>query len=43
MPPREINLPEEPGKDNGDSLEIILRLPDSGSRVSRRFLKTDPI
>ena len=38
-----INLPDEPTTDNADSLELVLRMPDSGQRVSRRFLKTDTI
>ena len=38
-----MNLPEEPSKDNSDSLEIVLRLPDTGKRVPRRFLKSDTL
>lgn len=40
---REINLPPEPTKEDADSLELIFRLPDSGERVSRRFLKSDTV
>ena len=40
---RVINLPEEPSQDNKDSLQLILRMPLSGERISRRFLKTDKI
>ena len=43
MPAPEINLPDEPEENNADSLEIILRMPDSGSRMRRRFLKSDKI
>jgi len=39
----EIILPEEPAADDADSLEIILRMPFSGDRISRRFLKSDSI
>lgn len=38
-----INLPEEPLADNSDSLEIILRMPVSGERIKRRFLKSDAL
>ena len=38
-----VILPDEPTTDNADSLELILRMPDSGQRVSRRFLKSDRI
>jgi|TARA_B110000305_G_C19102963_1_gene476123 hypothetical protein len=38
-----INLPEEPASDNGDSTNIGFRMPLSGERVQRRFLKTDKI
>ena len=40
---REVNMPDEPTRENGDSLELIFRLPMSGERVSRRFLKTDTV
>ena len=43
IPPRVINLPAEPGKDNADSLELVLRMPVSGARVNRRFMKTDTV
>ena len=40
---RVINLPEEPTSDNTDSLELIFRMPQSGERLRRRFLKTDNV
>ena len=40
---REINLPEEPTKETEDSLELIFRMPVSGDRIQRRFLKTDTV
>lgn len=40
---REITLPEEPSVEDPDSLELIFRMPLSGERVRRRFLKTDTI
>jgi len=43
IPRREINLPPEPEVENSDSLEIKLRMPVSGERVSRRFLKSDTV
>ena len=36
-------LPEEPAETNSDACQIILRLPGSGERVSRRFLKTEQV
>jgi len=39
----EINLPEEPTKETEDSLELIFRMPVSGDRIQRRFLKTDTV
>jgi hypothetical protein len=36
-----VTLPEEPTAGAEGSLEIILRMPESGERVSRRFLKED--
>ena len=38
-----VVMPEEPSKEEADSLELIFRMPVSGERVSRRFLKTDTI
>lgn len=40
---REIILPAEPEADNADSLELIFRMPHSGERVRRKFLKTDTV
>ena len=40
---REVTLPEEPTAGNAESLEMILRMPQSGERVRRRFLKTDTV
>ena len=40
---RVINLPVEPTSDNTDSLELIFRMPQSGERLRRRFLKGDPV
>ena len=40
---RVINLPEEPAKDDKDSTNIVFRMPMSGERIQRRFLKTDKI
>jgi hypothetical protein len=37
----EITMSEEPEAGDADSLEIILRMPCSGERISRRFLKSD--
>ena len=38
-----IILPEEPLEGDPDSLAIILRMPVTGERITRRFLKTDTI
>ena len=38
-----IELPEEPSADNADSLELVFRMPLSGERIRRRFLKSDSI
>lgn len=35
-------LPEEPETDNSDALRIMFKLPN-GSRLDRRFLKSDPV
>ena len=43
VPMRQITLPEEPTKENTDSLELIFRMPLSGIRVNRRFLKTETV
>lgn len=40
---KEVDLPEEPSSENADSLELIFRMPLSGERIRRRFLKTDNI
>jgi len=40
---RVVTLPEEPGSSEADSLELVFRMPLSGERIRRRFLKTDPI
>ena len=37
----DVNLPLEPDASDGDSLEIIMRMPLTGDRVRRRFMKTD--
>ena len=36
-------MPEEPAGDNADATKIILRMPTSGERVERRFLKGDKL
>jgi hypothetical protein len=36
-------LPEEPGEKDPLACHIVLRLPGSGERVNRRFLKTDTV
>jgi len=36
-------LPEEPTKETEDSLELIFRMPESGDRIQRRFMKTDTV
>ena len=41
--PREITLPEEPETSAEGSFELIFRMPETGERVSRRFLKTDTV
>ena len=38
-----INLPDEPGTDNPDSFELLFRMPLSGERIKRRFLKSDTV
>jgi hypothetical protein len=40
---RQIELPEEPLPDNTESLELVFRMPTSGERIRRRFLKTDSL
>lgn len=40
---RVITLPEEPAADNADSTKIVFRMPLSGERIERRFLKEDKI
>ena len=34
-----VNLPDEPSADEEDSLELVFRMPLSGERIRRRFLK----
>ena len=36
-------LPEEPNEDNPNVSKIVLRYPDGGKTIERRFLKTDKI
>ena len=36
-------MPIEPGADDKDACNIVFRLPGSGERVNRRFLKTDTV
>ena len=36
-------LPEEPAENDPNACHIVLRLPGSGERVARRFLKTDNV
>jgi hypothetical protein len=36
-------MPTEPSADNEASLELIFRMPLSGERIRRRFLKEDTI
>lgn len=36
-------MPDEPSADNEASLELIFRMPLSGERIRRRFLKDDKI
>ena len=38
-----INMPDEPTPDNHDSLELVFRMPLSGERMRRRFLKDDTV
>ena len=38
-----IELPEEPTKESEGSLELVFRMPLSGERIRRRFLKDDKI
>ena len=38
-----INMPEEPTTENPDSLELVFRMPLSGERMRRRFLKDDTV
>lgn len=37
------NLPDEPASDDAAACHLVFRLPVTGERVSRRFLKTDNI
>ena len=36
-------LPQEPDEKDPNAAHIVLRLPGSGERVNRRFLKTDTV
>lgn len=36
-------MPEEPNDKDPNACHLVLRMPGSGERVSRRFLKTDKI
>ena len=38
-----VSLPDEPTKEDEGSLEIIFRMPVSGERVQRRYLKSDTV
>lgn len=38
-----IILPQEPEKDDPNSINLNFRLPISGERVSRRFLRDDEV
>ena len=40
---KKVEVPEEPQADNQESLELIFRMPLSGERIRRRFLKDDKI
>jgi len=40
---KKANLPEEPSASDPDACHIIIRLPITGERVNRRFLKTDKV
>ena len=42
-PRRNFELPEEPSADNSDATRIIFRMPLSGERVERYFLKSESI
>jgi hypothetical protein len=46
IPPKKgpvVNLPDEPSSEDTNSLEIIFRMPVSGERVKRRYLKSDTV
>lgn len=36
-------MPEEPGEKEADATRIVFRMPMSGERIQRRFLKTDKL
>ena len=40
---KKVEVPDEPSADDQDSLELIFRMPLSGERIRRRFLKSDKI
>lgn len=42
LPPPELpEIAEAPNSDDPDSCEIVFKLPGSGERINRRFLKSD--
>jgi len=42
LPPPELpELADAPNADDPDSCEIVFKLPGSGERINRRFLKSD--
>jgi hypothetical protein len=44
LPPQELpELADAPNADDPDSCEIVFKLPGSGERVFRRFLKSDKV
>ena len=42
-PRRELKLPEEPTAEHVDATRLIFRMPLTGERIQRYFLKTDSI
>lgn len=42
-PRRQIDLPDEPTADNENATRMIFRLPITGQRVERHFLKSDRV
>ena len=43
LPRREINLPDEPSADNKNAAKLVLRMPQSGERIARNFLRSDRV